>query len=165
MSGFWRSRKYSSFVAGASAGYFRPQFLFYFVMLIMKVISLGLLTLLILGGAANAAEPRVSVAQGPLVMRLSKDEFRIAFGVEAERCAASGCHGVIRYRVDWKTEDGATGSEIKHVSYAVAPRTGRSIAVDRQYFDTAEGAHTTDITGVQVDEVTCLEGAGSRGGR
>jgi hypothetical protein len=44
----------------------------------------------------------------------------------------------------------------------VAPRTHRTIAVDRQYFDTAEGQHTTDVVKVSVDAITCRDGAGER---
>ena len=94
-------------------------------------------------------------------MRLSKDEFRIAFGINAERCASSaqGCNGVIRYRVDWMTEDGTTRSETRRLSYTVAPQSRRSLAVDRQYFDTAEGAHTTHVVKVSVKLITCVDGA------
>ena len=95
-------------------------------------------------------------------MRLSKDEFRIAFGINGERCAQNGCSGLIRYRVKWKTAEGMSRSEIKHVSYTVLPRTGRTIAVDRQYFDTAEAQHTTDIVKVSVDEITCVDGIDAR---
>jgi hypothetical protein len=28
--------------------------------------------------------------------------------------------------------------------------------LERQYFDTAEGAHTTDVVKVTVDRITCL---------
>jgi hypothetical protein len=118
---------------------------------------------LILAGIAvsvtAASEPRVSLTQSPLVMRLSKDEFRIAFGINGERCSARGCHGMIRYRVHWKTEDGVTRSEVKLVDYSVFARTGRSIVVDRQYFDTAEGQHRTEVVAVSVDLITCHDGA------
>jgi hypothetical protein len=57
---------------------------------------------------------------------------------------------------------GVTRSEVKQVSYAVSPHSGRSIAVDRQYFDTAEGAHTTEIVNVSVDVITCYAGADAR---
>lgn len=113
-------------------------------------------------GATGVAPARaVSLSQEPVVMRLGKDEFRIAFGINADRCASSthGCSGVIRYRVDWKTEDGTTRSELKRVSYAVVPRSSHSLTVDRQYFDTAEGAHTTDVVKVSVDLITCVDGA------
>jgi hypothetical protein len=118
-------------------------------------------------GAGVRAEavgpPRVSLTQAPLVMRLSKDEFRIAFGVDGERCFPNGCHGLIRYRVQWTAEDGTARSEIKRVNYAVWPRARRSVAVDRQYFDTAEGEHTTEIVTVRVDLITCDGGADSHG--
>jgi hypothetical protein len=38
----------------------------------------------------------------------------------------------------------------------VSPNASRTIAVDRQYFDTAEGQHTTDVLKVSVDAITCL---------
>ena len=123
-------------------------------------IAASLAALPALGANAAAVSIRaVSLTQNPVVMRLSKDEFRIAFGLNAERCAAGGCSGVIRYRVDWKTEDGTTRSELKRVSYAVVPRSSHSLTVDRQYFDTAEGAHTTDVVKVSVDLITCVDGA------
>jgi hypothetical protein len=126
--------------------------------------SLSALALLALGsaGVASAAEHAVSLTQDPLVMRLSKDEFRIAFGINAERFASTGCNGVIRYRVDWKTEDGTIRSETRLVSYTVSPRASRAITVDRQYFDTAEGQHTTDVVKVSVNRITCLDGVESR---
>jgi hypothetical protein len=111
--------------------------------------------------AAGVSTRAVSLTQDPVVMRLSKDEFRIAFGLNAERCAVAGCNGVIRYRVDWRTEDGTMRSEIKRVSYTAVPRANRSLTVDRQYFDTAEGAHTTDVVRVSVDMITCVDGAES----
>jgi hypothetical protein len=131
----------------------------------MKTISLSLVAMTVLSagaGAAPASKHSVSLTQDPLIMRLNKDEFRIAFGINGERCGANGCSGMIRYRVDWKTADGATRSEIKHVNYTVAPRARRTIAVDRQYFDTAEGQHTTDVVKVTVDAITCRDGAGER---
>ncbi len=133
-------------------------------------ISLSLIATLVIASSAVSedadAAPRarhsVSLTQDPLVMRLNKDEFRIAFGINGERCEANGCSGIIRYRVDWKTQEGAIRSEIKHVNYTVAPRTSRTIAVDRQYFDTAEGQHTTDVVRVSIDAITCLDGADAR---
>jgi hypothetical protein len=127
----------------------------------MKKISLFLIAALTLSAGATAApapEPSVSLSQDPLVMRLSKDEFRIAFSINAERCASDGCNGVIHYRIDWKTEDGTTRTEIKSVNYTVPPHANRAMTVDRQYFDTAEGAHTTDVIQVRVDNITCLDG-------
>jgi hypothetical protein len=115
-----------------------------------------------LGANAAAVSTRaVSLTQDPVVMRLNKDEFRIAFGLNAEHCAAVGCNGVIRYRVDWKTEDGTMRSEIKRVSYTAVPSANRALTVDRQYFDTAEGAHTTDVVRVSVDMITCADGVES----
>jgi hypothetical protein len=133
--------------------------------LAMKMIWLPLMAVLTMSasaGAAPASQRSVSLTQDPLVMRLNKDEFRIAFGINAERCGANGCSGVIRYRVDWKTADGATRSEIKRVGYSVSPQARRTIAVDRQYFDTAEGRHTTDVVKVSVDAITCRDGADER---
>jgi hypothetical protein len=123
----------------------------------MKTIALSLLAMLTVSAAAGAAPPSarsVSLTQEPLIMRLNKDEFRIAFGINGERCGANGCSGMIHYRVDWKTADGITRSETKHVSYTVSPLAPRTIAVDRQYFDTAEGQHTTDVVKVRVDAIT-----------
>jgi hypothetical protein len=130
----------------------------------MKTMSLSLIAVVAFSVGATAApssERSVSLTQDPLVMRLNKDEFRIAFGIDGRQCAANGCNGLIHYRVDWKTADGATRSEIKQVSYSVSPRASRTIAVDRQYFDTAEGRHTTDVVKVSVDKITCLDGADS----
>jgi len=142
----------------------------------MKMISLSLIALAACSAGAHAASPSenaspgrashssrsISLTQEPLVMRLNKDEFRIAFGINGERCGGNGCSGIIRYRVDWKTQDGTTRSEVKHVSYLVSPLAGRTIAVDRQYFDTAEGQHTTDVVKVSIDAITCLDAPASR---
>ena len=120
------------------------------------LLAIGLITLGATGISA-AAKRAVSLTQDPLVMRLSKDEFRIAFGIDANSSAPNGCNGVIRYRVDWKTEDGKTASEYKRVSYTVLPNYNRALTVDRQYFDTAEGAHTTAIVRVTVATITCRD--------
>jgi hypothetical protein len=125
------------------------------LLLVIGLITLGA------AGISSAAKRAVSLTQDPLVMRLSKDEFRIAFGINADRGAPNGCNGVIRYRVDWKTEDGTTRSEVRLVNYTVSPHATRAMTVDRQYFDTAEGQHTTDVLKVSVDRITCLEGAES----
>src|SRR5450432_4501197 len=125
----------------------------------LKLIPLSIAAMMALSGVAGAGAPpgrSVSLTQDPLIMRLSKDEFRIAFGINGERCGGNGCSGIIRYRVDWKTQDGKTRSEIKHVHYVVSPLASRTIAVDRQYFDTAEGQHTTDVVKVSIDAITCL---------
>lgn len=95
-------------------------------------------------------------------MRMGKDEFRIAFGIKSAGCAPNGCHGVIRYRVNWKAEDGTTSWGIREVGYRVLPHTARTLTVDRQYFDTAEGAHTTDVVEVTVARITCHEGTEDR---
>jgi len=121
----------------------------------MKMISLPLLALIASSAGAASDGRAVSLTQDPLVMRLNKDEFRIVFGINGEACGAAGCSGTIRYSVDWKTTDGTTRSELKHVDYTVWPNAGRTIAVDRQYFDTAEGQHTTDVVKVRVDAITC----------
>jgi hypothetical protein len=109
--------------------------------------------------AALSSERSVLLTQDPLVMRLNKDEFRIAFGINAERCAPNGCAGSIHYRVDWKTPDGTRRSEIKQVGYVVSPGATRTITVDRQYFDTSEGGHTTDVVKVSIDRITCRAGS------
>jgi len=114
------------------------------------------------GTAAPALERSVSLSQEPLVMRLGKDEFRIAFGINAGRFDSNGRNGVIRYRVNWKTEDGTTRSEIKQVKYTVPPGASRTITVDHQYFDTAEGKHSTEVVKVSVEKIARLD---SRAGK
>jgi hypothetical protein len=131
----------------------------------MKSISLSVIAALTVSAGATAAptpECSVSLSQEALVMRLNKDEFRIAFSINAERCAANGCNGVIQYWIDWKTESGTTRSDIKLVNYTVPPTAKRALTVDRQYLDTAEGAHTTDVVNVRIDKITCLDGEDSR---
>jgi hypothetical protein len=128
----------------------------------MKSIKIALSAIVVvpLATGARAGAPcaqSISLTQAPLVMRLSKDEFRIAFGIHAGRTAANGCIGVIRYSVEWRTEDGTTRSETRRVNYTVLPRTSRSITVDRQYFDTGEGQHTTEVVRVSVDRISCLD--------
>ena len=91
-------------------------------------------------------------------MRVSKDEFRIAFGLNAAGCKVSGCHGVIRYRVAWHADDGTHRTEVRSVSYSVLPHYDRALTVDRQYFDTAEGAHETAIEKVTVGSISCSVG-------
>jgi hypothetical protein len=108
------------------------------------------------GVAARPAQRSISITHAPLVMRLNKDEFRIAFGIDGERCGANGGTGLIEYRVDWKTPDGTTRTERRHVSFTVSPLASRTIAVDRQYFDTAEGQHTTDVVKVHIEAITCV---------
>jgi hypothetical protein len=123
----------------------------------MKLSSMFLMTAMTASGsrAALAAPPESAVllTGDPVVMRLNKDEFRIVFGIEGKSCA-HGCSGSVRYWVDWKASDGTARSEQKEVSYVVAPEATRTIAVDRQYLDTAEGAHTVDVVKVRVDTIT-----------
>jgi hypothetical protein len=119
------------------------------------------ISLLFIGLAASGASralpsgSAVSLTESPLVMRVDKDEFRIAFGIDGQACGRNGCAGSIRYRVEWKTAQGMKRSEIKQVGYTVPPLAGRTIAVDRLYLDTAEGAHTTEVLKVTVDRITC----------
>ncbi len=123
----------------------------------MLIAAAGSLAWPALGSTADSPSGRsASLVQDPLVMRLSKDEFRIAFGINTQGCVSNGCRGVIHYRVKWKTEDGTVMSEFRRVRYNVVPHSSRTITVDRQYFDTAEGAHTTDVVKVTVDRITCL---------
>jgi len=125
----------------------------------MKLLSFFLVALAAFSSAAGAAPPAqrsVSLSQEPLIMRLNKDEFRIAFAINGERGGASGCSGMIHYRVDWKTPDGTTRTERKHVNFTVSPLASRTIAVDRQYFDTAEGQHMTDVVKVRIDAISCV---------
>jgi hypothetical protein len=126
------------------------------LLLVIGLVTLGA------AGISSAARRAVTLTQDPLVMRLSKDEFRIAFGINADQGAPNGCNGVIRYRVDWKTDDGTTRSEVRLVNYTVLPHANRALTVDRQYFDTSEGRHTTDVVKVSVDRITCLDSADSR---
>jgi hypothetical protein len=101
----------------------------------------------------------VSISQEPVVLRVGKDEFRIAFGVTGEQCRESGCSGVIRYQASWRTEDGAVAIDRKALSYHIPDGGSRSIAVDRHYFDTAEAKQTTSVVRVDVDEVSCARPA------
>jgi len=114
----------------------------------LALVSLGA------AGVASAAGQSVSLTQDPLVMRLSKDEFRI---VVRHPCATERRQGMQRrdpLSGRWKTEDGTTRSETRLVSYRVSPSASRAITVDRQYFDTAEGQHTTDVVKVSVNRIT-----------
>lgn len=126
----------------------------------MKLSSMFLMTAMAASAnrAVLAAQPQgvVLLTGDPVVMRLNKDEFRIVFGIEGKSCA-HGCSGSVRYWVDWKASDGTARSERKEVSYVVAPEAARTIAVDRQYLDTAEGAHTVDVVKVRVDTITRRE--------
>jgi hypothetical protein len=124
----------------------------------MKLSSMFFMTVVAASGirATLAAPPEgaVLLTGDPVVMRLNKDEFRIVFGIDGKSCAPHGCSGSVRYWVDWKASDGTTRSEQKEVSYIVSPEAARTIAVDRQYLDTGEGAHTVDVVKVRVDTIT-----------
>ena len=122
----------------------------------MKTILAGLVLALATGNAVAAeATCAVNVTHDPVVIRMDKDEFRIAFGVAGDACAEHGCSGVIRYRAAWRTEDGTEATDDKVLSYEIPSGSKRSIAVDRHYFDTSEGRHTTDLVGVKIDDVSC----------
>jgi len=123
----------------------------------MKIVIPVLMTLLAAGNvsAAQPATCSVSVSNEPIVMRMSKDEFRIVFGVTGDQCGEQGCSGVIRYKAAWRTEEGAENVDSKLVSYTIPSGSKRSIAVDRHYFDMGEGKHTTDLVSVSVDDVSC----------
>jgi hypothetical protein len=142
----------------------------------MKMISMLMLGAMVAGAVtgagtdtaagatvASSAKRTVSLVGPPLVMRLNSDEFRIAFGLDGKQCMPAGCSGSILYRVYWKTADGTPGSDSRRVSYQISPHSGRTIAVDRQYLDTAEGAHTTQVVNVNVDRITCQESALTQG--
>jgi hypothetical protein len=122
----------------------------------MKTILTGLVLALAVGNAAAAeASCAVNVTDEPVVIRMDKDEFRIAFGVAGDACEKGGCAGVIRYHAAWRTEDGTESTDDKVLSYEIPSGAKRSIAVDRHYFDTSEGRHTTDLVGVKIDDVSC----------
>jgi len=97
----------------------------------------------------------VSLTQDPLVMRMGKDEFRIAFGLDAASCKETGCTGSIRYNTTWETEDGIRSTEQKTVTFNIPDGAERSLSVDRSYFDTAEAKHTTKVVGVDVSQISC----------
>jgi hypothetical protein len=96
----------------------------------------------------------VIVTGEPLVMRLNNDEFRIAFGLEDKDHQPVTRKGSVHYRIDWRDGDGITHSDLRQVRYTLAPDTARTIAVDRQYLDTAEGANTSEVLKVSVDAVS-----------
>ena len=122
----------------------------------MKTILAGLILALAAGNAVAAeATCAVNVTNDPVVIRMDKDEFRIAFGVAGDACETNGCSGVIRYRAAWRTEDGTEASDDKVLSYEIPSGSKRSIAVDRHYFDTSEGRHTTDLVDVKVGDISC----------
>jgi len=114
------------------------------------------LAVLPLGSAfAAPATCGVSLTQQPLVLRIGKDEFRIAFGLDAASCHESGCSGSIRYDATWQTDGGQRSTERKTVAFDIPAGAERSLSVDRHYFDTAEAQHTTQIVGVAVEQISC----------
>ena len=55
----------------------------------MGIPALSMIAALSMGaraGAADVADHSVVLSHDPLIMRISKDEFRIAFGINGERC-------------------------------------------------------------------------------
>ena len=123
-----------------------------------KMLSSLLLVLFVLPlGSATAAPAMcgVGLTQDPLVMRVGKDEFRIAFGLDAAACRESGCSGSIRYNATWQTDDGQQSTERKTVAFDIPAGAERSLSVDRHYFDTAEAQHTTNVVGVDVEQISC----------
>ena len=123
-----------------------------------KNLSSLLLALAVLPLGSAMATPTtcsVSLTQDPLVMRVGKDEFRIAFGLDAASCHESGCSGSIRYDATWQTDDGQQSTERKTVTFDIPAGAERSLSVDRHYFDTAEAQHTTQIVGVAVERISC----------
>jgi hypothetical protein len=107
------------------------------------------------GAFASEGTCSVSLTQDPLVMRIGKDEFRIAFGLDAASCKENGCSGSIRYNTTWETEDGVRSTEQKTVAFHIPDGAERSLSVDRSYFDTAEAKHTTKVVGVDVSQISC----------
>jgi hypothetical protein len=101
---------------------------------------------------------KVNLTQDPLVMRIGKDEFRIAFGLDGSSCHDVGCSGVITYYATWETDEGMRNTERKSVSFEIPNDAQRSLTVDRSYFDTREAQHTTRITGVDVAGISCVNG-------
>ena len=121
----------------------------------IKLSSLVFALLAVPIGAIAAPTCSVSLTQDPLPMRIGKDEFRIAFGLDGASCAENGCSGSISYKATWQTEDGKQSTELKSVGFTIPNGAKRSISVDRHYFDTAEAKHTTQIVAVDVDRISC----------
>jgi hypothetical protein len=129
-------------------------------MTLMKHRKFSALVLALVGlpfGSALAAPATcgVGLTQDPLVMRLGKDEFRIAFGLDAAACRDNGCSGSISYDATWQTDDGRQSTERKSVAFDIPAGAERSLSVDRHYFDTAEAQHTTKVVGVEVERISC----------
>lgn len=110
--------------------------------------------------AATQGTCSVSLTQDPLVMRVGKDEFRVAFGLDGSTCKASGgCSGTIRYNATWLAEDGTRSTERKAVAFEIPQGAERSLSVDRGYFDNGEAQHTTQLVEVGVEQIHCEAGA------
>lgn len=118
-------------------------------------LAFALVALPCTGAFASEGTCSVSLTQDPLVMRIGKDEFRIAFGLDASSCKETGCTGSIRYNTTWETEDGLRSTEQKTVAFNIPDGAERSLSVDRSYFDTAEAKHTTKVVGVDVSQISC----------
>ncbi|HZX90226.1 MAG TPA: hypothetical protein VFE67_06260 [Rudaea sp.] len=121
----------------------------------LSTLALALVALPFCSAFAAPATCGVALTQDPLVMRVGKDEFRIAFGLDAAACRESGCSGSIRYDATWQTDDGQQSTERKTVAFDIPAGAERSLSVDRHYFDTAEAQHMTQIVGVAVDRISC----------
>ena len=104
---------------------------------------------------AAEATCAVNVTNDPVVIRMDKDEFRIAFGVAGDACEKRAARASSATSAAWRTEDGAEATDNKVLSYDIPSGAKRSIAVDRHYFDTSEGRHTTDLVDVKIDDVSC----------
>ena len=107
------------------------------------------------GAAAEAPACKVALTRDPLVMRLGKDEFRIAFGLDGASCRGTGCSGVIKYNATWEAEDGTRNTEQKSVRFEIPEDAERSLIVDRSYFDEGEGMHTVDVVSVDIAQISC----------
>ena len=105
------------------------------------------------GDEANAC--KVTLTQDPLVMRIGKDEFRIAFGLDGSACRGTGCSGVIKYKATWQAEDGTRNTEEKAVRYEIPEDAERSLTVDRSYFDEGEAQHMVEVVNVNVAQISC----------
>ena len=105
--------------------------------------------------AAESNACRVTLTQDPLVMRIGKDEFRIAFGLDGTTCRGTGCSGVIKYRATWQAEDGTRNTEDKAVRFDIPQDAERSLTVDRSYFDEGEAQHTVEVVNVDVAQINC----------
>ena len=125
----------------------------------MKSLMFALVALPGAGAFAAPGTCSVNLTQDPLVMRVGKDEFRIAFGLDAASCKDSGCSGSISYDTTWETEDGQRNTERKTVAFNIPDGAERSLSVDRSYFDTAEAKHTTKVVKVDVSQISCDAGA------